>query len=637
MADFETKRIINLPAESAPESGDVFAIDNESSGTKKLAVSYFTQEINKRIAKPDQNPNGEAGQTLRSNGDGTVEWGNAGLPTDEQTQSAVNEWLSEHPEATTTVRDGAITEAKLSDALKLKTIKDYVTPEMFGAVGDGVTDDADAIQNAIDNSPNKTILFANKYNVSKTIVTPAEENKKVFLSLNSGAVIKASENFIGNFVVDIGGSGNRTSIYDTLYITGIDGGTIDTNGVCGGVLVERTQMAKITNLSIINVGAYVGFRIDKPSEENNVNSSDAYVENLIVTGKNSNVAECTGIVLNGHDNDIRNIRTNFVNIGIVINGSHNRISNAHPLRGASDTENNYSVYETSRAFIINNNQTYLIDCYSDNFAVGIEVKAGCIFFAYGFTLLWYESYNVTHTFIKIVDDGETLASTKLFWGHVYGADLLFKSVGINTGIDGDFLEASYARNSNCFSELYINNMATLGATDPLLDRRFNTNKIIDYNYDPVTIDSLDQIGEGTSGRVNFSAEASPTGVAAIYIFSCTGDSTRKQITVISPSNNVVYTNIYNGSWGQWKTYQFNNGFTTPESTDAITDLSTIRCGEMGRARFAAAVSPTGQAGVFIYECIGGDESRKILIAYFPSSKNRYINSYTGSWTGWETM
>lgn len=72
-----------------------------------------------------------------------------GRPTDEQAQAAVNTWLDEHPEATTTVQDGAITEVKLSDELKLKTIKDYVTPEMFGANGDGITDDSLAFQNAI--------------------------------------------------------------------------------------------------------------------------------------------------------------------------------------------------------------------------------------------------------------------------------------------------------------------------------------------------------------------------------------------------------------------------------------------------------------------------------------------------------
>ena len=40
MADeYSTKRIINLPAESGPAEGDVFVIDNENTGTKKLPVT----------------------------------------------------------------------------------------------------------------------------------------------------------------------------------------------------------------------------------------------------------------------------------------------------------------------------------------------------------------------------------------------------------------------------------------------------------------------------------------------------------------------------------------------------------------------------------------------------------------------
>jgi lysophospholipase L1-like esterase len=40
MADtMETKRIINLPAESTPADGDVFVVDNEATGTKKLPIT----------------------------------------------------------------------------------------------------------------------------------------------------------------------------------------------------------------------------------------------------------------------------------------------------------------------------------------------------------------------------------------------------------------------------------------------------------------------------------------------------------------------------------------------------------------------------------------------------------------------
>lgn len=60
---------------------------------------------------------GTSGQLLRTNGDGTTQWVSQGLPTDAQTAEAVTAWLNVHPEATTTVQDGSITEAKLNSLL----------------------------------------------------------------------------------------------------------------------------------------------------------------------------------------------------------------------------------------------------------------------------------------------------------------------------------------------------------------------------------------------------------------------------------------------------------------------------------------------------------------------------------------
>lgn len=46
MADaMETKRIINLPAESAPADGDVLAVDNETTGTKKINIQNMAAGI----------------------------------------------------------------------------------------------------------------------------------------------------------------------------------------------------------------------------------------------------------------------------------------------------------------------------------------------------------------------------------------------------------------------------------------------------------------------------------------------------------------------------------------------------------------------------------------------------------------
>ena len=93
---------------------------------------------------------GTTGQVLRkrSNSDYAFEW--ADIPNAEEIANAVDDWLDDHPEATTTVQDGSLTEAKLTDATLAVLKNNYVTPQMYGAKADGTTDDTQAIQDALD-------------------------------------------------------------------------------------------------------------------------------------------------------------------------------------------------------------------------------------------------------------------------------------------------------------------------------------------------------------------------------------------------------------------------------------------------------------------------------------------------------
>lgn len=99
----------------------------------------------------------------------------------------VNEWLDKHPEATTTVLDGSLTEPKFHESLKQKAIKDYVTPQMYGAVADGVADDTEALQMAIDNAKVLGGLYIPEgvYKINQRVTLSNAENMVI---MNRGVI-----------------------------------------------------------------------------------------------------------------------------------------------------------------------------------------------------------------------------------------------------------------------------------------------------------------------------------------------------------------------------------------------------------------------------------------------------------------
>ena len=127
----------------------------------------FTELMAAKVDKPTTNPDGQAGQVLRSLGDGGTEWASVGQPTDAQTAAAVAAFLTAHPEYTTTVEDGSLTYKKLA----LGTLG-FVIPEMYGAKGDGVTDDTAAINAALANN-RVVFLLPHTYRTTEPIYVPS--------------------------------------------------------------------------------------------------------------------------------------------------------------------------------------------------------------------------------------------------------------------------------------------------------------------------------------------------------------------------------------------------------------------------------------------------------------------------------
>lgn len=176
-------------------------------------------ELLKKVNKPVENPDGDYGNYLRSNGDGTTTWSNVTTDLVPYIFRAVTEWLDEHPEATTTVQDGSLTQAKFTDQLKLETIKDYGTPEMYGGAGDGETDDTTALQTALTN--HGTVILTQKYKIGNTVEIPS---KRSILFFGDSQIIAAITDGVSPlFVMDT---------VSNVSITGFGGAEPNITGQC---------------------------------------------------------------------------------------------------------------------------------------------------------------------------------------------------------------------------------------------------------------------------------------------------------------------------------------------------------------------------------------------------------------------
>lgn len=107
----------------------------------------------------------------------------------------VQDWLDEHPEATTTVLDGALTYKKL-----YRGTLGFVIPEMFGAVGDSVTDDTAALQSALQSGLPVYGLKGKTYYATNTITNCKSSIHNISIILDVNKAI--SYNRVSDIVIE---------------------------------------------------------------------------------------------------------------------------------------------------------------------------------------------------------------------------------------------------------------------------------------------------------------------------------------------------------------------------------------------------------------------------------------------------
>lgn len=251
---------------------------------------------------------------------------------------------------------------------------------------DGKTDVSDAIQDLIDRHPNRTIFFPDGvYLLSKPILTSSDSRKSVDLVLSNFARFLAAPGWdSAEAMVRLGAKDGVNSLAPGSNY-GLTGGIIDGNGIARGVSIDGGRETRIQNVDIKN--ASVGLHIRHGA---NNGSSDADIMNVNVTGNGN--ADSVGVLIEGFDNTLTNMRLANVFTGVVVKSGGNMLRNIHPLLYMNDVSK--AEYEKTAGFRVLNPMNWFDYCYSDQYSTGFETTGGGIFkncFCW-----WYSGEEKTH-------------------------------------------------------------------------------------------------------------------------------------------------------------------------------------------------------------------------------------------------
>ena len=266
--------------------------------------------------------------------------------------------------------------------------------ELYLNVADFVSfsddDMSDEIQAVIDNSPNRVLFFPDgEYRVSSPILTPAEPSRSVSLKMSEFAVIKANEDFpAGEAVIQLGGSfpANNTHTPGSNY--SLEGGVIDCSGIANGVSINSGRETKVENTSIKN--SVIGLHIMYGA---NSGSSDCDILGVNIIGNGT--TDAVGVLLEGFDNTLTNMRIGNVQIGVYVKSAGNILRNIHPLYYSD-----FNYYDSSCGFLIEAGNNWFDYCYADNFAAGYRTTGNDHNTFVNCFCYWYTDTGKTQTVFK---------------------------------------------------------------------------------------------------------------------------------------------------------------------------------------------------------------------------------------------
>lgn len=248
----------------------------------------------------------------------------------------------------------------------------------------GLMDIADELQQLINDNPGATIYFPDGiYTISKPIMTSSDPEKAVSLYLSNFAIIQASSdwNSENGHMIRLGALDAEKSVdsFGTSFY--MHGGIVDGVGKAMGVSIEGGRGTSIRYVSMKSVKQ--GLHITKNA---GCESSDVDLQTVNIVGCQEK--DSVGILVDGYDNTLTNMRVAGFQVACKVNGARNTFRNLHMLWTYNDSR--YS-YEDSVGFWDTSEGNWYDICYPDNFAVGFLTSSRTVSVYNNCYAYWYSN------------------------------------------------------------------------------------------------------------------------------------------------------------------------------------------------------------------------------------------------------
>lgn len=269
---------------------------------------------------------------------------------DDNAAEPIQAWLDEHPEATTTVQDHSLTYEKLV----IGTLG-YVTPEMFGAEGDGIADDTLAIQTAFDSG--HLVLLNNKYGISDSISI----TKDISVICSEESEILPLANI--DVLVAVGTESVST---DNPVLSGLikaiwHGGKINCkNGnytASVGIELGKLYHSKFSDISVVNVS-------NTGVKYSGTYGALAICENVVVRGIENTLCEI-GFDIRRNDQRLYNCSAVDCKVGFYLRTGYIR------LIGCGVWVSHSNGWMLTTGYVIDANDCSLVECTCDTLFTGL--------------------------------------------------------------------------------------------------------------------------------------------------------------------------------------------------------------------------------------------------------------------------